>query len=195
MWQNQTHSISRGGRTIGGVEATVRSAMRGIHSWSYLHIKTIRITSKWPFIVKKSHPRWIQVLINHFYSWKQYLRMDSRMMDFWWSQSESATSFKNPRLCLAAATRSTLSFTVSSSDIPLRLLIDPTSSETDIVFQIFHMPSDTARTCSTHKIYSWRPFKACSMCIHSNSKRTWHVEHLIQHRLLITSYYLLLMRQ
>lgn len=54
------------------------------------------------------------------------------MLDFWCSQWESLTSFKNPRFRLAAATRSTLKLTVSFSDISLRLLMDELPSEVDI---------------------------------------------------------------
>lgn len=46
VWQNQTHSTSRGGRTKGGVDpTTVRSETNGIHSSLYLQNKPTLIKS------------------------------------------------------------------------------------------------------------------------------------------------------
>lgn len=114
VWQNQTHSTSRGGRTRGVVDpTTVRSEINGIHSSSYLKNKNKHRPIR--LLWQKEKKSTMSVIT---YSWPYYyLLIASTTVAFSWSHWDSATAPKNPIFRLAADTRSTPSRIVSASEI------------------------------------------------------------------------------
>lgn len=127
VWQNQTHSTSKGGRIIGGFDdpTTVRSEINGIHTSSYLQKPKIH-----QFISHETH----NIKLNKNYNYKQNnLLMASSNVDSSWSHWDSLTLLKNTRFLLAAETISTPSFMESISISCVSLVFIEVLDDLDIL--------------------------------------------------------------